>query len=292
MNRELQDEFFNEVQSQLDDVESFYRAREAELSQSLRELNEEAHVYEALHVNKLTRELRATKRKRRNLKQLVSEFYLEIAHLQHFQQLNREGFRKILKKQDKLANTTRGKTFLKEIILKNYFLSSKEIPKMIEKTESLMIDSLEHGNRSKAMNQLRHPPLDAKDVRSHWATLRAGWLMGFIFLSIIILVLGVIFRPSDTWGPLTPIVRGLRVGFILSVWFYGFAINTYVWRKWGVNSMLIFEFDPRHYLNFVQLFEVSCSSISCTDNVLPNVYIQLYYSRWYMISLCLYVANI
>lgn len=42
---------------------------------------------------------------------------------------------------------------------------------------------------------------------------------------------------------------------------YGFAINTYVWRTTGVNSTLIFEFDPRDYRSFTELFEV-CQGIT------------------------------
>ena len=269
----LQDEFFEEIQRQLDEVESFFRAREAELSHTLRKLSQEVQVFEALLANKHTKELRTTRRKRQNLKLLLSEYYLNLALLQNFQQLNHTGFRKILKKQDKLAQSERGMQFFKEKVCKNYFWTSREVSSLIEKTENTMINKLEDGNRSKAMNRLRVPPLEAKDVRSHWATLRAGWLMGVIFVSFFVLVLGIIFRPLDSWSHVTPTVRGLRVGLILSVWFYGFAINTFGWRRSGVNNVLIFEFDPRNYLNFVQLFEVSRTSRSFyndsmyTDNV-------------------------
>ena len=134
---------------------------------------------------------------------------------------------------------------------------------MIEQTETLMIDKLEGGNRSKAMNRLRVPPLEAKDVRSHWVTLRAGWLMGVVFFSIIVITAAIILRPRDSWNYTTPTLRGLRVGLIMTLWFYSFAINTFGWRKAGVNNVLIFGFDPRNYLNFVQLFEVLYYSHHC-----------------------------
>ena len=43
-----------------------------------------------------------------NLKVAFSEFYLMLVLLQNYQLLNFTGFRKILKKHDKLFNTTRG----------------------------------------------------------------------------------------------------------------------------------------------------------------------------------------
>ncbi|CAF4604857.1 unnamed protein product, partial [Rotaria socialis] len=47
-------------------------------------------------------------RKRTDLKLAFSEFYLMLVLLQNYQTLNFTGFRKILKKHDKLFQTTRG----------------------------------------------------------------------------------------------------------------------------------------------------------------------------------------
>ena len=237
-------------------MESFYRLQEARLAHTLRELQGDVEKWELLHSNPRTRMARATRQKRGNLKLLLSEYYLNVSLLQNFQQLNHTGFRKILKKYDKLAQTTRGKTFFKQKVCENYFWKSKEIPRLIDVTETLMIEKMERGNRSKAMNTLRVPPLESRDVRSQWVALRTGWLMGLLTISFFVLVLGCVYRPRDSWEHVVPTITGLRVGLYLTIWFYGFAINTRVWRKNGVNSVLIFEFNPRDYLNYVQLFEV------------------------------------
>lgn len=256
VDKTLQDEFFDAVGHQLDGVNSFFRAREAEASHRLRDLVEEIEVLSAARCNKRTQKLRSTRSKHHSLKLALSEFYLSLALLQNFQQLNHTGFRKVLKKHDKLTRSKRGKDLFRNQICEAYFWKSKEVNELIEKTENLMIDKLEDGNRRSAMNRLRVPPLESKDVRSHWATLRAGWLMGFIFVSLIVVSVAIALRPGDSWSHVTPAVRGLRVGLILSLWFYAFGTNTFGWRKAGVNNVLIFEFDPRNYLNFVQLFEV------------------------------------
>lgn len=261
-------------------VESFFRAREAKLSLTLRELCVEVDKYEVLRNSPQGKNSRTTRRKKENLKLLLSEFYLNVCLLQNFQQLNHTGFRKILKKHDKVTQSTRGKQFFKEQVCENYFWKTPEITRLIATTEGLMIEKLEDGNRRKAMNRLRVPPLESKDVRSHWATLRAGWFMGVIFVSIFVVILGIVFRPADSWEHVTPTIRGLRVGLLLTIWFYGFAINTFEWRRSGVNNVLIFAFNPRDYLNFVQLFEV-----------IHYLAVYIGYSIWYVSSSTLYTGQ-
>lgn len=169
------EEFFEEVQRELDGVDRFFRKQEAKLLYQFREIEEAVNILMAAIANSESRKLN---RKREALKEVISEYYLSITLLQNFQQLNHTGFRKILKKFDKLARSERGGRYFKGTVCSNYFWVSKEPDQLILQTETVMIDKLEKGNRSKAMNRLRVPPLGKKDKRSHWATLRAGWLMG------------------------------------------------------------------------------------------------------------------
>ena len=249
----LIEEFFEEIQRELDGVNRFFRKREAALLYQFREIEEMVNTLMAAIANSQTRTL---SRKRATLKEVISEYYLNISLLQNFQQLNHTGFRKILKKFDKLARSERGGSYFKGTVCTSYFWVSKETDNLILQTETIMIDKLENGNRSKAMNRLRVPPLGKKDKRSHWVTLRAGWLMGVIFVSIIVLILGAVFGHHEVWTNNYPVLRGLRGWLIIVLWFFAFSINTYGWRRSGVNSVLIFEFNPRNYLNYVQLFEV------------------------------------
>uniref|UniRef100_A0A1X7TB84 EXS domain-containing protein n=1 Tax=Amphimedon queenslandica TaxID=400682 RepID=A0A1X7TB84_AMPQE len=64
-------------------------------------------------------------------------------------------------------------------------------------------------------------------------------------------------RSPLPWSPDTGVLLGLWSGLVLSVWFFSFAANTYFWRYFDVNNVLIFEFDPRNHLNFQQLFAVA-----------------------------------
>ena len=256
MDRTLQDEFFQKVHYELEKVVSFYRAREADLSNQLRDLEEQIDLLEALRGNRRTRNLQTTKRKHRNLKELLSEFYLNLALLQNYQQLNHTGFRKSLKKYDKLAKSDRGKRFFKQDVCKAEFWTSQKVTEMIDRTETLMIEKLEDGNRSRAMNRLRVPPLDEKDRSSPFSSWKTGLFMGVILTAIFVVGIAFIYRPLDSWDHVKPTVRGLRVGLVLCLWFYGFAVNMHGWRRAGVNSVLIFGVDPREHLNFIDVFEV------------------------------------
>lgn len=257
----IQDKFFELIHKQLDGVNTFFRAREAESVHKLRDLEEQVEVLQALRVNRRTRTLRSTRNKHHSLKMATSEFYYSLILLQNFQQLNYTGFRKVLKKQDKLARSEMGKVFFKNKVCQAYFWKTDSLNDLIESTEAMMIDKLEDGNRSKAMNTLRVPPLESRDVRSHWVTLVTGCLMGALVIMVIVAIVLAVLRPSESFSNLTPVLRGLRVGFILTLWFYSFAINTFGWRKAGVNNILIFEFDPRNNLNFVELFAVRAAVV-------------------------------
>ena len=72
--------------------------------------------------------------------------------------------------------------------------------------------------------------------------------------SDVIVGLHWIWKP---WAVDKGVIVGLRAGFVLTLWFYAFAVNTFVWRNRGINNILIFEFNPRDNLSFQRLFEVN-----------------------------------
>ena len=219
--------------------------------------------------------VRKARRQRHALKRVLSELYLNLVLLQNFQQLNHTGFRKILKKHDKLARSTRGKAVFEEDVCHAYFWTSKIVTNMIVQVEKIMIQSLEEGNRSRAMNRLRVPPLGSERKRSHWSTFFAGLFCGMLLLSIVVLCIAFAMWPDDYSSPhLEPSLRAMRAGLVVCVWFFGFAINTYGWRRAGVNNVLIFEFDPRNYLNFVELFAVCTCTCMYTLYTLESTYMQ------------------
>ncbi|CAB1331907.1 unnamed protein product [Coregonus sp. 'balchen'] len=196
--------------------------------------------------------------KHRNIKDLqlaYSEFYLSLILLQNYQNLNFTGFRKILKKHDKILETPRGADWRVAHVEVAPFYTCKKITQLISETEALVTTELEGGDRQKAMKRLRVPPLGAAQPALAWTTFRVGLYCGvFIVLAISFILTGaVLIRYENVW----PLVRIYRGGFLLIEFLFLLGINTYGWRQAGVNHVLIFELNPRSNLSHQHLFEIA-----------------------------------
>ncbi|KAG7269249.1 hypothetical protein CRUP_024172, partial [Coryphaenoides rupestris] len=153
----------------------------------------------------------------------------------NYQNLNFTGFRKILKKHDKILETTRGADWRVA---------------------------------QKAMKRLRVPPLGAAQPAPAWTTFRVGLYCGvFLVLMVTVVITGVVvMQKANVW----PLIRIYRGGFLLIEFLFLLGINTYGWRQAGVNHVLIFELNPRNNLSHQHLFEIAgllgvlwCISLLC-----------------------------
>ncbi|KAG1675108.1 Xenotropic and polytropic retrovirus receptor 1 [Nymphon striatum] len=196
--------------------------------------------------------VRRQSRKLHDLKLAFSEFYLSLILLQNYQNLNFTGFRKILKKHDKLLKIDNGANWRIHHVECAIFYTNKEIGKLILETENLFTTNLEQGDRQKAMKRLRVPPLG--DQQSPWTTYKLGLFSGAFIVMIIAIVLSAsLFTDrKDDWRIVFRLYRGTFL-IILDVFLLG--INVYGWRSSGVNHVLIFELDPRNHLSEQHLME-------------------------------------
>uniref|UniRef100_A0A8C6LN07 Xenotropic and polytropic retrovirus receptor 1b n=1 Tax=Nothobranchius furzeri TaxID=105023 RepID=A0A8C6LN07_NOTFU len=217
--------------------------------------------------------------KHRNIKDLqlaFSEFYLSLILLQNYQNLNFTGFRKILKKHDKILETSRGADWRVAHVEVAPFYTCKKITQIISETETLVTTELEGGDRQKAMKRLRVPPLGAAQPAPAWTTFRVGLYCGvFLVLLVTVVISGAVMIRNDNIWPMVRIYRG---GFLIIEFLFLLGINTYGWRQAGVNHVLIFELNPRNNLSHQHLFEIAgllgvlwcVSLLSCLfrDNIL------------------------
>ncbi|XP_038219515.1 xenotropic and polytropic retrovirus receptor 1 [Zerene cesonia] len=194
------------------------------------------------------------RRKVQELKLAFSEFYLSLILLQNYQNLNYTGFRKILKKHDKLLNVSNGAQWRAEHVETSHFYTNKDIDRLISDTEATVTNDLEGGDRQKAMKKLRVPPLG--EQQSPWTTFKVGLFSGsFIVLSITV-VLSALFHDAATENFKTAF-RLYRGPFLLVEFIFLIGINVYGWRSSGVNHVLIFELDPRNHLSEQHLMELA-----------------------------------
>lgn len=107
-----------------------------------------------------------------DLKLAFSELYLLLVLLQNYQTLNYMGFKKILTKHDKLFHKVNGIEWLQINVDRSPFVGSQQVSSLIDEVETLVTEHLENGNRRRAMQRLRVPPLT--HIRNGTATYRLG----------------------------------------------------------------------------------------------------------------------
>uniref|UniRef100_A0A3Q2SVG4 Xenotropic and polytropic retrovirus receptor 1 n=1 Tax=Fundulus heteroclitus TaxID=8078 RepID=A0A3Q2SVG4_FUNHE len=265
----FEERFFQTCEKELLKINTFYSEKLAEAQRRFATLqNELQSSLDAQRENSAPPSLRKRKTmfhlsqeercKHHNIKDLklaFSEFYLSLILLQNYQNLNFTGFRKILKKHDKILDTSRGADWRVAHVEVAPFYTCKKITQLITETETLVTTELEEGDRQRAMKRLRVPPLGAAQPAMAWTTFRVGLFCGFfIILGVAFVLTGAVFiRDKNIW----PLVRIYRGGFLLIQFLFLLGINTYGWRQNGVNHVLIFEIDPRNNLSHQHLFEIA-----------------------------------
>ncbi|XP_048108483.1 xenotropic and polytropic retrovirus receptor 1a isoform X2 [Alosa alosa] len=268
----FEEKFFQNCEKELSKINTFYSEKLAEAQrrfatlqnelQSSLDAQRESNAPAGLRrrhkvVFQLSHEERNHHRNLKDLKLAFSEFYLSLILLQNYQNLNFTGFRKILKKHDKILETSRGADWRVGQVEVAPFYTCKKITQLITETEALVTAELEGGDRQRAMKRLRVPPLGAAQPALAWTTFRVGLFCGvFIVLAVAFILTGVVFlRGTNQY--IWPLVRMYRGGFLLIEFLFLLGINTYGWRQAGVNHVLIFELNPRNNLSHQHLFEIA-----------------------------------
>ncbi|XP_066548656.1 xenotropic and polytropic retrovirus receptor 1 homolog isoform X1 [Amia ocellicauda] len=266
----FEEKFFQTCEKELAKINTFYSEKLAEAQrrfatlqnelQSSADAQRESSNAPGLRrrrktVFHLSHEERVKYRNIKDLQLAFSEFYLSLILLQNYQNLNFTGFRKILKKHDKILETPRGADWRVAHVEVAPFYTCKKINQLISETEALVTTELEGGDRQKAMKRLRVPPLGAAQPAPAWTTFRVGLYCGvFIVLAVTFILTGAVQMSSKNMWPLVRIYRG---GFLLIEFLFLLGINTYGWRQAGVNHVLIFELNPRSNLSHQHLFEIA-----------------------------------
>lgn len=208
--------FFLYCDQELKKINTFYSEKLAEatrkyaaLSVELKEANEAAHKQTKKNVEKT----QIPARKVQELKLAFSEFYLGLILLQNYQNLNYTGFRKILKKHDKLLRIDHGAKWRQEHVETSHFFTNKDIDRLINETESVVTESLEGGDRQRAMKRLRVPPLG--EQQSPWTTFKVGLFSG----SFIVLFISVVLSGESIASSVSLLFRFIDLDFFFSFFF-------------------------------------------------------------------------
>uniref|UniRef100_A0A2A4JTU4 EXS domain-containing protein n=1 Tax=Heliothis virescens TaxID=7102 RepID=A0A2A4JTU4_HELVI len=248
--------FFHYCDQELKKINTFYSEKLAEATRKFATLQSELKSHFETIKPKASGDGKKAipRRKVQELKLAFSEFYLSLILLQNYQNLNYTGFRKILKKHDKLLNVSNGAQWRAEHVETSHFYTNKDIDRLISDTEATVTNDLEGGDRQKAMKKLRVPPLG--EQQSPWTTFKVGLFSGSFIVLFITVVLSALFHEGGTENFKTAF-RLYRGPFLLVEFIFLIGINVYGWRSSGVNHVLIFELDPRNHLSEQHLMELA-----------------------------------
>ncbi|KAK7034489.1 Xenotropic and polytropic retrovirus receptor 1 [Paramarasmius palmivorus] len=180
---------------------------------------------------------------------------LKKAVLEHYRRvLNITGFRKALKKFEKVTKIPAQHAYMTEKVETSAFASDKAIRAMMTEMEELYASRFVHGDKKRAVAALRGT---STHKTHHFSTFRTGLLLG---LAIPALASGIYesFQEEtreaiEGWDGLllaygilvVPVVFTLLVGLNLSVW-----------SRSRINYVFIFELDPRTKLDYREYFEL------------------------------------
>nr|CAD7432787.1 unnamed protein product [Timema monikensis] len=257
------EQFFLYCDKELTKINTFYSEKLAEATRKFANLcselseaqDDESKGKEGFMIRrpKILRKRDVPARKIQELKLAFSEFYLSLILLQNYQNLNFTGFRKILKKHDKLLNVDVGARWRTEHVETSHFNTNKDIDRLIRETETMVTQDLEGGDRQRAMKRLRVPPLG--EQQSPWVTFKVGLFIGaFIVLFVVVILSAMFHRERDDWRI---ILRLYRSPLLISLFMFLMGLNVYGWRSSGVNHVLIFELDPRNHLSEQHIVEMA-----------------------------------
>ncbi|UMM22662.1 hypothetical protein L5515_003771 [Caenorhabditis briggsae] len=264
----LDEKFFNECDQELTKINLFFSQKIAEGQGKHHELQTELQVFKDVlgsrsEASGLRRRLggkdrsfhKETTRNEQQLKLAFSEFYLSLVLVQNYQQLNATGFRKILKKHDKLTGNERGLDWRINKVEKSSFFLNREIETLITNVETSVINDLEGGNRQAGMKRLKVPPLSEK--QKPLTTFSLGLFIGASIVLLLAIILTWMATPGRPQEPKWVAVRLFRGPLLLFLSIFLCGVNMAGWAAAGVNHVLIFEVDPRNHLSYQTLMQIA-----------------------------------
>ncbi|KAH9320185.1 hypothetical protein KI387_021954 [Taxus chinensis] len=255
--------FFASLDGQLNQVNQFYRRKEAEFIQRGETLKEQMKILVSIRSFTSSSITPINKKKIESAEKIIRgafvELYRALGLLRTYSSLNMVAFGKILKKFDKASSQHVGPVYLRTVE-RSYFNSSDKVVKLGDEVESMFIKYFTEDDRKKAMKFLR--PKQIKD--SHALTFFIGLFTGgflALFVGYVILAhLSGIYTDPTHSGYIETVYPVFSVFVLLNLHVFLYGCNIFAWRNARINYSFIFEFAPNTELKYRDVF-LMCSTL-------------------------------
>ncbi|KAL0490289.1 hypothetical protein AKO1_009462 [Acrasis kona] len=246
--------FLNLFEKEIDNINSFFQEKEKQFNKTRENIATQVQ-------EKKKREGQGQTVKKKHLDALeraFQEYYRGLVLLDNYRKLNYAACIKILKKYSKYSKNNISEA-VDLLVRQEPFIDSGQLDEMFSEAEEMFSDTLYSGERKVAMNKLR--PHTSKDS-SGSAMFRCGiWLGVSLCLTAMLLYYYIVnfnyFSAGSEAPPFSELTFFLfrMLIFPIAMSFF-ISINIYIWEKYGVNYVFIFELNPRNYLSVWEFMEI------------------------------------
>lgn len=191
---------------------------------------------------------------KKRLKKAVVEYYRGLEALNNYRILNLTGFRKAVKKYEKITQVPAQAAYMQERVEPSAFASGAMVSSMLKEMEELFAERFERGDKKKAITHLR---VGATQKSHHFSTFRTGMWLGSSIPAMIIGFIACLRHGLTTslpsWNIILFIYSILLIPMLLALLV---GLNLIVWARERINYVFIFELDLRSRLDHREYFEL------------------------------------